>query len=96
VTSEELAREVRDIVLLCSARIVNEGRDQYEQELCGIKIQEFETATDSEMEQMILEEIEDTINHLVMLHIRVRRINEEANRHAERARDAEAEFRRTR
>jgi len=78
--SEQLAAEVIHIVSHCSERILGIGHEQYS---FG-DVQSFEQYTPEEMERAILEEIEDTINHLVMLHIRVRRINAQANRHASR------------
>lgn len=87
MNSERLAQEIATIITLASDRIVNVGKVQYEYELGGGTTQNFEIETLAELQQGILEEIEDTINHLCMLHIRVRRIGEKADRLVEVPRD---------
>lgn len=71
--SERLAQEIATVVTLASDRVTGIGRVQYEYQTYedGVK-QDFELRSFPELVQQTLEEIEDTINHLCMMHIRVR------------------------
>lgn len=80
MNSNQLAVEVHKIIIRCMSRITGIGHVQYSVEQ---EVQDFELRSFEELQQGILEEIEDTINHLTMLHIRVRRIGEKANRLAQ-------------
>lgn len=71
MTSEELAEEVEKVVARCRERITGIGNEQYS---LPSGLQDFELRSFDELLQMYLEEIEDGINHLVMLHIRFTRI----------------------
>lgn len=78
--SMELAQNVANLVNKCTERVLGIGDVQYSMTGPLGDMQRFETDSFPELKEGILEEIEDAINHLVMLHIRVRRIGEEANR----------------
>jgi hypothetical protein len=80
MNSVELAQEISILVNRCTGRVRGIGDVQYSIQHPLGDVQTFETDSFPELKEGILEEIEDAVNHLCMLHIRVRRIGEEANR----------------
>lgn len=70
--SEELAAHVEVLIRKCASRITGIGHVQYS----SGESQRFEIEALDELVTGILEELEDTINHSTMLHIRVRALRD--------------------
>jgi hypothetical protein len=75
MTSPDLAEYVAETVTALSGRILGDGKDQYEQVSSdGIVYQNFETMPIADLIRMTREEVQDQIVYLIMLDIRLQRI----------------------